>query len=513
MIHKCILVSLLICCGIIYGKTQTTYSKLYPLIPYKASNFNAVLVTDTAYFMIGVVSDSLPPYHPKPIFVRTDTDGNVQVVKMYKDGSKNYETWHQGMYFDDIGNIVTNGYIFNHSDRKENFFIRYLQTGEVDTIIHMDYSVSNTDVNYSMLMDKDKNFIIPVNSNPHWYAVNVLFKLDHYGNVNDKKTYNPNNGNLLLIRMDTTQNGFILGGWQAPAGPVKNGIHQTIIVEFDTLGNKIWEYQSPIDEDWTGTLGGIVSNDKDEIIYVSGKGYLFDTFAISDVFKNKWYATKLGKDKKIIWRTSIPTFSDNSVEGSRFWNILKLRDNMSYISMGMLADSITGIYSWITKFSDDGEILWNRNYKMESDTNGYQYEIRDMAEDKEGNLIAVGERLDLIRQGFNTQQGYLMKLDQYGCLTPGCHLVSTKDKYKEDFYLKIYPNPASDFISFYIDEDTKLNQYCIRDMKGQLIKGIVSLMPDIHYVIQTHDFISGSYIIQFLKDGHLVKSEKFIISH
>ena len=79
---------------------------------------------------------------------------------------------------------------------------------------------------------------------------------------------------------------------------VKNGIHQTIIVEFDTLGNKTWEYESPIDEDWTGTLGGIVSNDKDEIIYVNWeKGIYLIHFAISDVFKNKWYASKKAKIK------------------------------------------------------------------------------------------------------------------------------------------------------------------------------------------------------------------------
>ena len=59
----------------------------------------------------------------------------------------------------------------------------------------------------------------------------------------------------------------------------------------------------------------------------------------------------------------------------------------------------------------------------------------------------------------------------------------------------------------------RVGQYCIRDISGQIIKEIRPLMPDIHYVIHTNDFISGTYIILFLKDGHLVKSEKFIISH
>ena len=317
-----------------------------------------------------------------------------------------------------------------------------------------------------------------------------------------------------MIRIDTTINGFILGGWQSSAAPVLNSINQTIISEFDTLGNKVWEYQSPIDEDWCGVSGGLIANDNNEFIYISGQGYIYDPNATSDYFHYKWYATKLDRDKKIVWRTFLPSFEDAAFEETHFWNILKLKEKNHYITMGMNNDRKTNIHGWMVKFNDDGEILWNRNYKIEGDS-GYLYEIRDLAEDKQGNLIAVGERLDIIRGGINTQQALLLKLDKYGCLVPGCHIVSTKDEAKDAIDIKIYPNPATDFISFYLDQHStqKVNQYCIRDMSGQLIKGMRPITSDINYIIHTHDFPSGIYIIQFLSNGQIVQAEKFIISH
>jgi len=97
-----------------------------------------------------------------------------------------------------------------------------------------------------------------------------------------------------------------------------------------------------------------------------------------------------------------------------------------------------------------------------------------------------------------------------------CNIISsTKDEAKDAIDIKIYPNPATEFISFYLDQHStqKVNQYCIRDMSGQLIKGIRPITSDINYVIHTHDFPSGIYIIQFLNNGQIVQSEKFIISH
>jgi len=97
-----------------------------------------------------------------------------------------------------------------------------------------------------------------------------------------------------------------------------------------------------------------------------------------------------------------------------------------------------------------------------------------------------------------------------------CNIISgTKDFATNTNHLKIYPNPATQFISFYLNQNStqKVNQYCIRDMSGQLIKGMRPITSDINYIIHTHDFPSGIYIIQFLSDGQIVQSEKFIISH
>lgn len=499
----------------IEGNTQSnTFSKLYPLKPFPSSVFNAVLVTDTAYFITGIVADSVPPYGTKPLFVRTDKQGKIEIVHVHKDEQKDYETWYQGLYFDENNKIVTNGYIFNNPERKGLFFIRYTQDGAVDTLIEFSHINIYGDLPYPMLQSQKNQFIVPVQSAPNNWGTNVLFFLNNSGQIIKKNTYNPQNGNMLFIRMDTTNNGFVLGGWQAPGGFVKNGIHQTIIAEFDSLGNKVWEYESPIDEDWTGTLGGIVSNKKDEIIYVSGKGYIYDPNGVSDYFNYKWYVTKIDRNKNIVWRTLIPSTTESPVEACRFWNILKLKDNKSYITMGMDFKYEPRYFGWLAKIDDDGQLIWTRKYNVE-DRKSISYEIRDLAEDINGNLIAVGERLHWDTIGFNAQQAWLMKLDKYGCLTPGCHLVNTKDESSELFNIKIYPNPATDFISFFIGDDIKhkVNQYCIRDMSGQIIKEIRPLIPDIHYVIHTQDFISGAYIVQFLKDGNIVHSEKFIISH
>ena len=99
----------------------------------------------------------------------------------------------------------------------------------------------------------------------------------------------------------------------------------------------------------------------------------------------------IDRNRNIIWRTLIPSTTESPAEACRFWNILKLKDNMSYITMGMDFKYEPRYFGWLAKFTDDGQLIWTRKYNVE-DRKSIGYEIRDLAEDTNGNLIAVGER-------------------------------------------------------------------------------------------------------------------------
>ncbi len=98
-----------------------------------------------------------------------------------------------------------------------------------------------------------------------------------------------------------------------------------------------------------------------------------------------------------------------------------------------------------------------------------------------------------------------------------CNIISStkNDRDTRSDKILIYPNPASDFITFHntTHNSTSVNGYCIRDMSNQVLRSVQELQSETNYIIHTQDFPSGMYIIQFLKDEKIVQTEKFIISN
>ncbi len=504
-------------------QAQETFNKLYPLPPLRVTSLNSLVVTDKAYFVTGVVADSISPFRTGALFMRVNLNGEVGLAKALLDSVNQYETWTQSLTLNNNGTFTNNGYNFDSDSNI--FFITYNQNGDVMKILNYQIQKGNEDNSFSFVKNSKQDFIFSAVSLSKNFQKKYIICIDQNGNKIWTKEIFINNSNFVYPKIIKNKKGYLISGWGASNFIGKNTINQTVLIQFDTLGNKTWEYYSPDNEDWAGTLGGLTMSDDGDIVYVSGKGKIIFPNANSDYFNWQWCFTKLGYDKKIKWRTFFKSPLDEvTEEGRRLWNMIKLKDNDGFVAGGIYFDPFkemddtsnveNGYYGWLVKVNDNGDSLWSRKFNLEQDPY-IQYEIRQIKEDKDNNLIIVGERKNTKIDQYSLQ-GWMMKVDKYGCLVPGCHTVGTSDVDEQKIDLKIYPNPASDFLALYLHNDKnelKDLSFIITDINEKLMKKEMKIEKGVTTVIQLSDYPDGVYFFNIKRKGLLIESKPFIVSH
>jgi hypothetical protein len=164
-------------------------------------------------------------------------------------------------------------------------------------------------------------------------------------------------------------------------------------------------------------------------------------------------------------------------------------------SLGTPRDGLQA--GWLIKFTDQGQILWERHYASAK----YENYLLDFVELNNGDILACGQVIDgTIRD--SVQQGWLLHLDRDGCLGDRC--TTGIQNVTSEQTIKIYPNPTTH--SIHIDGIADDAEYGITDIIGQsLLHG--NLNP-IHE-IDLNPLPSGIYLIDILTDGQHI-SRKII---
>jgi hypothetical protein len=107
--------------------------------------------------------------------------------------------------------------------------------------------------------------------------------------------------------------------------------------------------------------------------------------------------------------------------------------------------------------------------------------------------------------------------DRFGCLVPGCHLISDvddpdTDKSIFDCVIKLYPNPASDLVNVLITEtlssDAKLHLF---DFSGREIDMWQNFEKGATYMIPIHTLPSGEYFMTMTEGNKVLCSEVLLI--
>jgi hypothetical protein len=301
------------------------------------------------------------------------------------------------------------------------------------------------------------------------------------------------------------------------------------LIRLDGNGNPTWTLNSPGGFD-SKFINSIIGNGPDVVI--SGRhvttditGYSTIAIVVSvDTLGNTHWVRTFGEYEELIFKdftNVVKTCDENYVAGGTWLSTPGIDD----IPKGEV-DLDFDEFAYLIKLDRvSGDILWERKYRF-LEIYEDQHILIDLKATLDGGVIFCGEARDMnqIEDG-PIQQGWLVKLDECGCLVPGCdslcNYVGCASNDTTVFFPPVAnqfivgPNPAAQFINIYFaggDLDLAQTHFDLYDLQGRLVYSFVPDAPDTTYMLSTEQFASGTYVVLLHHNGEKVQEQKILIA-
>jgi hypothetical protein len=464
---------------------QSTFSKRMNL-DFPAVTFTSVEANDSCFYVSGIVVDSMPPNRVGFLFAKFDWEGNLDNLNTILDTTITLEVWNNSLTPINE-NFISAGLSIDGSIMKalimkidaagDTIFVKTYENPvwpESPSIGIEDFHISpNGDINSVCFMG-DQTF-----ENPYYF-----FKTDSLGNFISENLQFDGLDHRPYVIKPTSDNGFIIGTQRYSIS-----IGNTHIFKTDVEGEIQWEYFSP-----DSIIGGGATDlhllDDGSIVFLSSRG----VEAYSGIF---WEhnVNRIDADQNLLWSTP---FRDSffNAPGVVLEKLILLPDNEHFVAAGT-GPGYYHSYGKIIKGSFQGDSLWTR-YIHHVSTHFAENEIYDMEAAPDGGFILCGKIIDFENptQEDPPQQGWLLKIDEHGCLVPGCHLTTATEELSEaSFQIKTYPNPATDYVHVYFRHSRQVVEarFQLIDVSGKVLLYFKSDHGDMTHIIPVHDLAKGVY--------------------
>jgi hypothetical protein len=515
-----------LCQNITY--TQSTFSERYHL------NLNSVVftgieqVSDSTYLVTGVVTDTIAPYLGATLSVLINEQGDELASYIVRDSVLNVEGWAQD---EKIGNqIYKLGYHVELGVALRGLLIGYSLEGESLFIIdQLDARDTATFFRFNDMIGYNNKIYATGNSayigeGDNWWGA-TLTTYDQEGTELSNFTYEtPNWRTWSRAIKQIDENILLIGGVMDDRNRKNNDFSSLCkLWAVDTLGNLLWTWQSPPDELQQGIQDMALAPDG---------GIVIATAIGEEVAANPDYGVlywdhciyKLNTDLEEEWRTMMRT--SIALSTIQFDRIIKLSDESGYVAVGhgfkIYPDAepwVENTADWggiVAKVAPNGDSLWARVFVDPTvDTLTEYHALYDIIETPDGGLLMVGESNEP-NPDVASQQGWLLKLDAYGCLVPGCQLVSAvSEAAGPEFQLLLYPNPVRDQLSVYLGpgELPTGSSWVIHDASGRVVDRQRARLAEATYLLSVGQLAAGTYSLQLRSGvGELLGVEQFVVA-
>lgn len=479
-------------------------------------------VTDSCYYAVGFARDSANCQNSSA-FIKFDTLGNIIWSKILPNSVKTHEMWESTLKTDFDGNLIVTAYSFD-SSKMQGGILKYNTSGNViwQSFYNNPYTPGAFIRPDHIQITKDSGYIIAATiDEPVIDGGGItLFKLDKNGHklwqINSDTT--PFIGQSRVYIIPTDNSNYLLGYmFDNFASTNNNHTVRCILEKIDSLGNTIWTWQSPSNLQLTGANDLIQTKDGGWVI-ATGIGTEFSNpGSPNSRFVTDGYVFKLDSARNLLWSKELRGRSSSHY--STISKILELEDS-SLIAFGTTTDTfldatlgpVAQHYGYVVKLSPQGDSLWSHQYHYLQHHTA-RHLIYDVERTSDQGFLICGQATGSGQGPF--QQGWLLKLDQHGCLVPDCQLATgiSSPYTTSTIRLSLYPNPTNDYLNIYYHNQLTQKEltFSVVNMQGHILQTYSTTdVSDKTYMLPVHDLVAGTYVLEVRQDGAPLGREQFV---
>ncbi len=504
---------------------QNTFNKSITL-GYPYTNFTSIEINDTSIFCAGIYVDSIAPFAQGVFLYEMDMQGKFLKEYSIADSTDLKHVWKRNLSWINDSTIYNIGYYKNRADDwSKGLIIEYdIKNKRIVREENIDNPPRGMQPQ-AVVKGFDGNFKLVVNNGEFFSS---FVTLDSNYEINKSEYINSNSFRAFFSRSMAKGNGkYYIASVRSNQNTADRGfVIQNIITVFDSSDQKVTEYQTPATELWESPESILVTDDG-EILITSktGREILDGRFGLllldPTVYKLKEdsITNQLVRD----WTLTFSNGWEYDAFQKRITKIISTKNKKEFLGIGARYNSLLDpekdenvIKSFMVKFTDDGDSLWTREYEYLTD-GGRHHELNDIIAAPDGGYYLCGlisDFRDSISAKAPYRRGWLMKVDEHGCLIPGCEKISSISEQSEIIDIKLYPNPADDFINFQVTGFPRNSNFSCRivDLQGRILKTFNQLNSDVTYFYAIDDLSNGVYILQISNENGIVASKQIVVN-
>lgn len=495
------------------GWTQSTFNKRYDF-GYAYQGFSSVEVDSNFIYCIGIKIDTNSTSQDG-LFVKFNYSGEVDKIVEVKQNNRDYSfsnsnlRWsNNSIKFGDwyYTNSEYYGFIYSLDDTGN-----YVDSSTVGKLSVVPYEFSRVGSWIDLNSSEDLLIGSYFQKSPFRNQLAVVKRINGLitKEIIINNPYNILNTSLLRIN----ENNYALGN-RVLGTIIGDNINRTNITIIDSSLNIITTWESDPDSIWLGASD--LLNSPDGGIIVSFRRGELDKPNKTILYKASIFKMD-SSCNNILWIQDIPNTAFSQLNSAN--NLENGFDNYSFFACGTTVNLDTNLgISWegfLTKLSYSGETIWSRKYSI-IDSEFDIHTLFDMRKTLDGGIVMVGQVTDLTGDMLDPRdQSWLIKVDSFGCLVPGCQNTTRIDeRTPSSLDIRLYPNPVRDRqVSLYVGEENALGEMNLMlvDLNGQQLKSwTINHQGPTTYMFEIPSVLPGMYQL-LVQAGERVWTEKLVV--